>query len=256
MKGVKREIPYAEAIPFLGMENIVKEFKKAVFAVQTQKDGWRPLGSGFLINGKNNDVLGITCHHVVSDAIKENTPIFIGLDIKEGGYHRFQCKILYEDHNHDVAVIRPFKAVIEPVKDEAPIPIVQNLYFPEEAFDDNSSLVEGRGVIILGYPLSLGIEDDKNHPVVRFGIIAQYTGKDVFLIDGIASHGSSGSPVFAIKHNDHKLVGMITSHIPDNIVMFDENRKLSAMFPYNSGLARAIKMPIIKAAIEKAQPSP
>jgi hypothetical protein len=32
-------------------------------------------------------------------------------------------------------------------------------------------------VVISGYPLALGVEDDKNHPVIRLGIIAQFTGK-------------------------------------------------------------------------------
>jgi hypothetical protein len=113
--------------------------------------------------------------------------------------------------------------------------------------------VEGRGVLIPGYPLALGIEDDQNHPVVRFGIVAQFTGKDHFLLDGVASHGNSGSPVFALKYKENRLVGMITSYVSDTINLFDENRQLSAKLPYNSGLARGVTSKMILEAIQKAK---
>jgi hypothetical protein len=80
-------------------------------------------------------------------------------------------------------------------------------------------------VIVPGYPLSLGIEDGRNNPVVRLGIIAQFTEKDYFLVDGVASPGNSGSPVFALNYKNHKLVGMITSFVNDRIQLFDENRR-------------------------------
>jgi hypothetical protein len=119
-------------------------------------------------------------------------------------------------------------------------------------FDDGSFLVEGRGVIIAGYPLALGVEDDQNHPVMRHGMIAQYTGKNYFLIDGIASHGNSGSPVLARKVNEVKLLGMVTSHVADKINLVDENGQLAAQLPYNSGLGRAITMKTIQQAVRAA----
>jgi hypothetical protein len=124
--------------------------------------------------------------------------------------------------------------------------------FQEEMFDDGSSIVEGRGVIIPGYPLALGLENDKNQPVIRIGIVAQFTGRDYFLVDGIASHGNSGSPVFAIRPGADKLIGMVTSHVADKISLFDENGQLTAQLPYNSGLARAVTMKAIRQAIQEA----
>jgi hypothetical protein len=130
---------------------------------------------------------------------------------------------------------------------------LQSKRFGADLFDDGSSLVEGRGVLIPGYPLSLGVEDDENHPVVRFGIVAQFSGKDYFLLDGVASHGNSGSPVFALKHKENRLIGMITSHVADTINLFNENGQLSARLPYNSGLARGVTIKAIVWAIQKAK---
>ena len=252
--GEKRSIPYADAVIFLGIENAVKAVKKAVFAVQipgNQKnadpnDDWLAIGSGFLlIRGDKKTVLGVTCRHLIIAAIKSKKAVFIGLDT-EKGYRRFSCRIAHVDPNDDIALIIPQKLSKEDIK-------LDQMFFPEKLFDDNSALIEGRGVIIPGYPLSLGIEDDKNHPVIRFGIIAQFTGKKIFLIDGFASHGNSGSPVFALKHQEQRLVGMITSHVADNITLFNESGKVSAKLPYNSGLARAITMTAIIEALKKAK---
>ena len=130
---------------------------------------------------------------------------------------------------------------------------MQSLSFSKELFDDGSSLIEGRGVLIPGYPLALGIENDENHPVIRFGIVAQFTGKDYFLLDGVASHGNSGSPVFSLKQDDNKLIGMVTSFQNERINLFDDNQQLSASLPYNSGLARCVTMKAILEAVKNAK---
>jgi hypothetical protein len=234
------EIPKPEAVTFLGTERSAAQLKKAVFAVQLEgntqnkdkNDDWILIGSGFFVKGTNSVVLGVTCKHVVAPAINAKKNIFIGLEAEQG-YRRAVCKIPYIDPDHDIAILAPQRSTDEDIQ-------FQNLTFPEDIFDDNTSLVEGRGVIIPGYPLGLGVEEDANYPVIRIGIIAQYTGKKHFLIDGIASHGNSGSPVFTQKAKNEKLIGMITSHVADKITLFDENGQLTAQFPYNSGLARAI----------------
>jgi S1-C subfamily serine protease len=248
-----RDVPYADAVAFLGMEESAKQLKTAVCAVQIpgnqtnedKKDDWVSLGTGFLVSGDRTAVLAVTCKHVVEAASKEKKQPFIGLDT-ELGYRRFPCKVAFIDPTHDIAILAPQRGDNEDVK-------LQSKRFAAEMFDDGSSLVEGRGVLIPGYPLSLGVEDDENHPVMRFGIVAQYTGKDYFLVDGVASHGNSGSPVLALKHKENRLVGMITSHVADSTKLFNEKGQLTARFPYNSGLARGVTMRAIVAAIQKAK---
>jgi hypothetical protein len=247
-----RKFPYADAVPFLGIEEASKALKKAVCAVQfpgePTKDGkntWVPIGSGFLISGDRNTLLAVTCKHVVLAAMNQKKPLYIGIDTDKG-YHRAPCDVAYVDPSLDIAVLLP-------KRDEQDDRKLQSLSFDKGLFDDGSSLIEGRGVVIPGYPLALGMEDDQNHPVIRFGIVAQYTGKNYFLLDGVASHGNSGSPVFSLKQDDNKLVGMVTSFQNEKINLFDENQQLTASLPYNSGLARCVTMSAILSAVKNAK---
>ena len=247
-----RKFPYADAVPFLGIENASKALKKAVCAVQLHngvdkngKNTWAPIGSGFLINGERNTILAVTCKHVVLSAINQKKKIYIGIDTDKG-YHRAICDISYLDPSLDIAVLLPKRNK----KDDRQL---ESLSFGKELYDDGSSLVEGRSVLIPGYPLSLGIENDENHPIIRFGFVAQYTGKDYFLLDGIASHGNSGSPVFSLKQDNNKLIGMVTSFQNERINLFDDNQQLTASLPYNSGLARCVTIAEIIKAVEKAK---
>jgi len=247
-----RRFSYADSVPFLGIEAASGVLKKFVCAVQfpgeSTKDGkntWIPLGTGFLINGERNVLLAITCKHVVLPAKNQEKLLYIGIDT-DRGYIRAPCDVAYVDPSLDIAVLVPKRDA----QDERRL---QNLSFGNDLFDDGNSLIEGRGVLIPGYPLALGIEDDINHPVIRFGIVAQFTGKDYFLLDGIASHGNSGSPVFALKDNENKLIGMVTSFQNDKINLFDENQQLTTSLPYNSGLSRCVTMKAILQAIKNAQ---
>lgn len=240
------DIAQAEDVTFYNLEGIVEQVKRAVFCLQTEgnlsndtdDDDWNSHGTGFLVEGKEGKLIGITCTHIVSPIILGKKTLYAGFDT-EKGYSRVVCKILYIDTTYDLTFLTFLKS--------SDIDSIENLMFAEEDFDtDNSSIVVGRGVIMPGYPLSLGIEDDGNHPVIRSGIIAQYTGKDYFLIDGFASSGNSGSPIASIKHKNYKLVGMVTSYVNDSIVLLSKNGKISAALPYNSGLARVVTMKTIK----------
>lgn len=247
------EIPLADAVTFLGTESIGAEIMKAVFAVHVSgnptnegKQTWVSIGSGFFA-GDNTAAFSITCKHVVDTAKKAKKELYVGLDTDKG-YRRFAAKILYIDPENDIAIL-----LAQIPLDEAKVINFQNIKFPLDQFDDGTSLVEGRGLLITGYPLSLGTEEDKNHPVVRFGMIAQNTGKSSFLIDGVASHGNSGSPVVTLKGTKYRLSGMITSFAEDRITLFDENGQISASLPYNSGLARAVRASLILKAINEAK---
>jgi hypothetical protein len=143
--------------------------------------------------------------------------------------------------------------VINPVRGPGENGEIENLPIPLEIFDNGSSLVEGKGVLIAGYPLALGTEEDRNHPIIRFGMIAQNAGGTVFLIDGTASHGNSGSPVITLGSDYPRLAGMITSIVTDRITLYDEKGALTADLPYNAGLARAVRASLILNAVKKAE---
>lgn len=237
-------------IDFLGLEDLAQKAKMTVFAVQiegnqkneSKSDDWISLGTGFFFGGKGNVMFGMTCKHIIQPLQSAKKNIFVGVDTK-AGYIRLRAVVKHIDPKHDIAVIQPKLPTEEQLEDTT------SLKWPAEMLGDNTMLKEGRGIIVPGYPLGLGGTGKDNHPVVRFGIVAQYSEGDTFLIDGIASHGNSGSPVISVK--DQKLIGMITSHVADYIALFDENKQLTAKLPYNSGLGRAIPVETLSAVIRK-----
>jgi S1-C subfamily serine protease len=245
--GDARDFSYADSVMYLGTESAASNMMKVVFAVHfpgnqtndTKADDWKSAGTGFFVSGTNGVLIGITCLHVIAPA---PTHVFVGVDT-EVGYQRYPANVAYVDATNDIAILLPQRA-------KEITNTVQNLWFGLDMFGDEKTLVEGRGVLITGYPLSLGTEDDKNHPVVRHGMIAQNSGAKFFLIDGVASPGNSGSPVFTLNYQGNKLAGMVTSYVSDKISLFDQNGNLTAQFPYNSGLARAVRADVIAQAIE------
>jgi hypothetical protein len=244
-------LPSPDAMMFVGAERAAFNLIRSVFVVQVSGSGsndWQTLGSGFFVSGiqtTRTAVIGVTCQHVVDTAIRLDKALYVGINT-ETGFHRSQCRVLYVDPANDIAVLLPIRPAGESGE-------IENLPIPLAIFDDGSALVEGKGVLIAGYPLALGTEDDRNHPIVRFGMIAQNAGKSVFLIDGTASHGNSGSPVVTLGADYDRLAGMITSVVTDRIKLFDENGVLTGDFPYNAGLARAVRASLILDAVKKAE---
>jgi hypothetical protein len=244
-------LPRPDANMFVGTEAVSSNLVRSVFVVQVPGAGsndWQTVGSGFFVRGTQTAraaVVGVTCQHVVAAAAKLNKVLYAGINTATG-FHRSRCRVLYDDPGNDIAVLSPVHGPGENAE-------VENLPIPLDIFDDGSSLVEGKGVLIAGYPLSLGTEDDRNHPIIRFGMIAQNPGKNVFLIDGTASHGNSGSPVITLGSDEDRLAGMITSVVMDRITLFDEKGALTADLPYNAGLARAVRASLILDAVRQAE---
>ena len=243
-----------EHVTFAGVEAFSKVLQNSVFAVQVEgnqknedkNDDWIVLGTGFFVRREDNVLLGVTCRHIVLKAKKEKKDIFIGFEHKKYGYIRLKCIVDFIDPEYDVAILRPQKGRYHDIDNIG----IESQAVDRELFGDKTHLVAGRGVLIPGYPLGLGVAYDKNHPVFRIGIIAQFTGGHSFLIDGNVSHGNSGSPVFCLQ--TRRIVGVISSYKPDYIPLFNENGYPAVKLPYNSGLARAISIDIIGEILEKA----
>ncbi|HTS17367.1 MAG TPA: serine protease [Verrucomicrobiae bacterium] len=245
-------LPTPDAGLFPGTEAVSSNLVRSVFVVQVPADAsneWDTIGSGFFVGGVpttgRTAVIGVTCDHVVAAAAKLEKLLYTGINTGNG-FHRSRCRVLYTDPSNDIAVISPVHAATENSE-------VENLPIPLEIFDNGSALAEGKGVLIAGYPLALGTENDRNHPIIRFGMIAQNPGGSVFLIDGTASHGNSGSPVVTLGSDYNRLAGMITSIVTDRITLFDEKGGLTADFPYNAGLARAVRASLILDAVRQAE---
>lgn len=227
----------SEHVTFAGLELYSNEVKKSVFSILKKgnleniniKDDWISLGTGFLImKDIGEQVVGITCAHVIKQ--HSSVQLYAGLD-SDQGFLKLPFKVIYQNDEDDIAVIIPQSPKPQPYN-------ISTLSFLSKDIADNDLIIEGKGIIIPGYPLGLGIDEEISHPVVRFGIIAQFRGSSTFLFDGFASHGNSGSPVYSLK--DKKLIGMVSSFVTDHINLYDENGVLTAKLPYNSGLGRAI----------------
>jgi S1-C subfamily serine protease len=238
-----------EDITFVGLDYLGETVNKSVFAIQVEKDRNNPLGdnvyinigTGFLI-GKDNTVIGITCAHIIRPALLKNKTIFIGLNT-EKGFKRCKCDIKIIDDKYDVAIIIPQRP------DDDIDTKLQNIVFSMNLLGKKQNIREGRGVLVPGYPLGLGLEYDENHPILKFGIVAQYAGRDSFLIDAVANPGNSGSPVFELK--ERKIIGMVQSYNKDFIDLYDREGGLAAKIPYNSGLSQAINSEILQNIIDK-----
>ena len=228
-------------ITFFGLEQKAINMKNTVFSVLLTTDNvvtdgtkFDKAGTGFLVM-KNDVVIGITCEHVIRESLTNKKRVFIGLDT-EDGFKKYECILTSVDAQKDIALIVPFFSSGVPKS-------IKNTAFSLEHLGSKSNIIEGRGIIIAGYPLDLGLEYNENHPVIRFGVIAQYAGRDHFLIDAIANPGYSGSPVFDLK--EEKVIGMIQAHHKDYIDLYDKKGILAAKIPYNSGFTLAINAELI-----------
>lgn len=110
----------------------------------------------------------------------------------------------------------------------------------EQQFAESNAIKEGIEVYFIGYPLRLGGEEYKNFPVVRRGMIAQtMPDSKIFLMDGFASQGNSGSPAISLNSEAPKLLGIVEGAYPESYASNAEAR-------FNSGLSIVISAPVIK----------
>lgn len=231
-------------ITFMGLEKISSEVKKVVFSIQFKKDNdvFIPVGTGFLLK-QGNLVVGITCVHVLKPLLEEKKEIYVGLNTSKG-FERFKARIIKQDVNNDISILLFENKTEEKIK-------IENLVLDSKYLESSPKFTEGRAILIPGYPLGIGAVQNENNPVIRFGMVAQCTNETNFLIDGVANPGNSGSPVFDTKET--KFIGMITAYKNDFINLFNQERKLIAKLPYNSGLSSAVSSTVIIKLLDELQ---
>jgi len=210
---------------------IEKLKKTAVLIVATEKK--IIVGTGFLTINEKKQILVVSNAHVV----KIGKPIFVRVNAPDK-IMDYLAEVYKINEDSDIAIL-----VLKKTAEDQQW-VSTDLMIPNEMFGNSSDIVEGKEIIYIGYPLGLGAEE-KNNPVSRQGLIAQaIQNRTTFLIDGFASHGNSGSPVFSRK--DGKLLGMISSFEPDFIDSY-ENKKLMSRIPFNSGISKVVSIEAIKA---------
>ncbi len=201
----------------------------------------RRLGSGVLVL-KGGKTYGVTNSHVVH-AAGPGERILVGLNLKSGKIYNIPM-LVADDPINDVAILDwtdNYAGLHLPHSDSVQF---DQIAVGISTFGDSLSFAPGVSVITIGYPLGLGSEIEQNLPVVRRGMIAQApTSKNTFLIDGVASHGNSGSPVFSLDNG--RLLGMVSGFPSDFIAAYDEAHRLVATLPYNSGLSVCVSASVI-----------
>jgi S1-C subfamily serine protease len=199
------------------------------------------LGSAFFVK-KSDVAYAITNAHVVA-ALRKNQQLLVGANLKRGKAY-LEAELVKADHTIDVAVLKLGKTLFNSGEEIE----FDQAFVGVSLFSPDSLIQEGVQVLVIGYPLNIGVESLGNQPVSRVGIVAQSTGPfGTFLIDGIVSHGNSGSLVF--KAETLQLLGMVIGFKGDKIDFVDETGALLARLPHNSGLSLCISANKILALI-------
>ena len=226
----------------------IKEAKRSSLSIEVKQidqdiNRYKPtlLGSAFLAKKSGVDY-AVTNAHVVA-AIRKDQQILVGANLKQGKAY-LAAQLEKVDATIDVAVLK-LGDVLFYSGDKLEFDYA---FVGVSLFCPDSLIQEGRSVFMIGYPLNIGAEAAGNRPVSRVGIVAQSVASSgTFLIDGIVSHGNSGSPVF--DSQSLRLLGMIVGFKGDQIDFFDNGGNLLARLPHNSGLSLCISASKIFALI-------
>jgi len=191
------------------------------------------LGSGFLT--KYDTIhYAVTCNHVVAQ-IGADELLLVGFNLGQSKMF-FKASIVKLVPEQDVAVLLLGDVHYLPPNFDLAYGLKQK-WIQKSLFCETNEIIEGTGALMIGYPLGIGSEFEGNRPLSRIGIVAQSVSeKGTFIIDGIASRGNSGSPIFLSQSSKVKFLGMAVASLNERINLYDENKKLVASLPYNSGL--------------------
>jgi S1-C subfamily serine protease len=228
----------------------ISELKRSSLSIELFYNGKiKVIGSGFLVL-KNRKHYAVTNYHVVEDyLIGKDSVLVIGINAEKKKQYALIENEKYFDKKNDIAVMKIERLVIMKDNKVVDSTLLDPLALGVSVFEENRNIEEGLGVLMIGYPLNIGSELTGNRPVSRIGIVAQSVNEEsnTFFIDGMSSHGNSGSPVFNIQNK--KLVGMIVAFQSDFITAYDERDRIIVRLPYNSGLSYCITAEMINKMI-------
>jgi S1-C subfamily serine protease len=209
---------------------IVKRSSASIERYDSSKKTVALIGSSFIVK-KKLEYYAVTNYHVVRGKEK-GFSILIGFNASMKKQY-YRVKQTYLDTINDIAVLKMGEPVSF-INTKIDTTLTEPAWIGISMFESSVNIKEGTGVIIIGYPLSLGAKYTGNRPVSRIGIIAQELNSETntFLLDGMANQGNSGSPVF--NEQNLKLIGMVTATQQDRINLYDNNEVVRASLPYNS----------------------
>lgn len=243
-----RQVSFPEDATYVALIEKVQELKPGVVSIQveTAAGKMQVIGSGFMVRIQDSSSI-LTCRHVVEYAQKLGR-LVVGLNTPHGEV-LVRTTSARLDKTLDLAQLQLANRIIAPPVNwdsSAMQLVVAHLGIGLSMFAADSEIVEGAGVLLIGFPLGLGVSKQADRPISRLGMVAQGVYElPVFLVDGTASKGNSGSPVFL--SSTKKLVGMVYAQASDAISAYDEQGRVIASLPYNAGIATCIPASAIRA---------
>lgn len=222
-------------------------------------------GTGFIIDtSKSPGLAVITNKHILQHNINGQTiiPFHITVKVNMSDLVPTLCdaSIVALHDNYDLGLLhfklpqsKPPDAVLKTSSDGIEYySIKSNAFLLEDSVIDDEDLREGLEVLFSGFPLDFGADSYHNYPVTRKGMIAQVLlGAHEIVIDGFASHGNSGSPVYCVTDKGLKLVGIQEAVYSDSNIGYDEKGRVNSLSTFNSGLSLVIKSSVIKEFVYK-----
>lgn len=188
---------------------VISDLRKRVVKIETQYGA----GTGFLMVNSENWQGIATAAHVIGQAEQWRLPIRITTeDTKRSEYIEHGDRVIFADYKTDSAVILTFKTLFD--LDVPAVVLAPPL----------KSLKVGYHVGWMGYP---AVE----HQVLCYftgAISAFVSGRNDYLIDGVAINGVSGGPVIHDFSGNAVAIGVMTAYLP--------NQTISGVLP---GLSRA-----------------
>ena len=246
-------------------------YMKAIVSLGVSDEPFAHIGTGFLYHHPMWEKEGrthyrpflVTNKHVMESGIRDvrfNHPAYGSVEV-----HPIEEVTDGDWTAHhggaDVAVI--------PLLSPGPLTLGRKVTEPEiflgdvgaPSAEELSSITEGTGVFLIGFPLAL-IGDARNFPIVRSGVIARIQdwlsgAEDTFLIDAPAFPGNSGGPVIvrpdtaaisgttAIAHA--LLIGVVSENIRSReVAVSAQTGETRVVFLENTGLSRVVPIRSIK----------
>jgi len=216
-------------------------------------------GTGFVVDTtKSPGLIIVTNRHILEHKIRgriiQPSKITVKIDMSDLEPTLYNADIIALHDTYDIGLLYPHDLVKIP-KDAKLKKASGRQYYGwktknfllEDSLIDDSDIKEGLQVFFSGYPLNLGTEKFKNYPITRRGIVAQVIpGEKRFIMDGFASRGNSGSPVYCLIGDSIKLVGIQRSVYNDANVGYDEKGNINSLVSFNSGLSVVIKASVIR----------
>lgn len=179
----------------------VEEVAQQVVRIETQS-GW---GTGFVHYARQAGARCIaTARHVIADVWKKNQSFRV--------WHGTRAFDFYKDTKDALFVQLPGAAidltVVAVIEHGLPMPLV-----PLANLQEYQEIRVGMDVGWLGFPALGGVSGQLCFFSGRISLVDRHA--NYFLIDGTAVHGCSGGPVFCVTNDGARIIGALSSYIPN-----------------------------------------